>query len=292
VISDSIGAVRRQAVQKGVTLDVQIGDTPMIVAADPVRVRQIAWNLLTNALKFTPSGGTIHVRLGRERDDARLDVEDTGQGIGPEQMPYIFEWFRQVESGATRHHGGMGIGLALVRQLVELHEGRLEAHSDGAGKGARFSVWLPLELSSVASDKQPAFARTGHFRLKDLRVLVIDDVAANGDALRDLLEFEAADVTVESSPAAAIERAQNERYDLIISDIAMPEVDGYTMLKSIRASSLNASTPAIAYSGYGGPAEVERAQAAGFAMHLTKPIGVDMLLDAIRTVAQPKRAAD
>jgi two-component system CheB/CheR fusion protein len=292
VISDSIGALRRQAVQKGVTLDVQIGDAPMIVAADPIRVRQIAWNLLTNALKFTPTGGTIHVRLAREGADARLDIEDTGQGIAPETMPHIFEWFRQVETGPTRRQGGMGIGLALVRQLVELHEGRLEAHSEGLGKGARFTVWLPLQIVPALPANRPSTPVAERLPLDGLRVLVVDDVPANGDALRDLLDFEGGSIAVESSSQAAIERAGKERYDLIISDIAMPGVDGYSMLKAIRAMTTNAQTPAIAYSGYGGVAEVERARAAGFAMHLTKPISVDMLLNAIRTVVQAKRAAD
>jgi two-component system CheB/CheR fusion protein len=292
VISDSIGALRRQAIQKGVSLDVQISDAPMIVAADPVRVRQIAWNLLTNALKFTPSGGTIRVRLAREGDDARLDVEDTGQGIGADVMPHIFEWFRQATGSARRPEAGMGIGLALVKQLVELHEGRLEAHSDGAGKGARFTVWLPLQVSSSAADKPVAHTSDERSPLEDVRVHVVDDVKANGDALRDLLEFEGANVTVESSADAAIACAEKERYDLIISDIAMPDTDGYAMIKAIRKHSRNAQTPAIAYSGYGGPSEVERAHAAGFAMHLTKPISVDTLLDAIRTVARPKRAAN
>jgi len=292
VIADSIGALRRQAVQKGVALDVQIGDAPMIVAADPVRVRQIAWNLLTNALKFTPTGGTIHVRLARDGDHARLDVEDTGQGIAPDAMPNIFEWFRRNEGAPAQRQGGLGIGLALVRQLVELHDGRLEAHSEGVGKGARFTVWLPLQLPGAAADSRPSAPLSERARLNGMRILVVDDVEANGEALRELLDFEGADVTVESSSTAAIRRTEHEHYDLIISDIAMPDVDGYAMLKAIHATSANAGTPAIAYSGYGGPTEVERAGAAGFAMHLTKPIGVDMLLDAIRSVAQPKRAAD
>jgi two-component system CheB/CheR fusion protein len=185
----------------------------------------------------------------------------------------------------------MGIGLALVRQLVELHEGRLEAHSDGLDKGARCTVWLPLQIPSTKGDNAPG-GLGEHRRLDGLRVLVVDDVQANADALRDLLDFENAEVTVESSSAVAIERAATERYDIIISDIAMPDIDGYAMLKAIRAHPQNAETPAIAYSGYGGVAEVERARVAGFDMHLTKPIRVDTLLDAIETVAKTRRDAD
>ena len=127
VIADSIGALRREATQKNIALDVQTGEAPLIVAADPVRVRQIAWNLLTNALKFTPPGGTIRVRLSQDGNDARLDVDDTGQGIPADAMPHIFDWFRRSDAN-TERQGGMGIGLALVRQLVELHDGRVEAH--------------------------------------------------------------------------------------------------------------------------------------------------------------------
>jgi two-component system CheB/CheR fusion protein len=292
VIADSIGALRRQAKDKTVALDVSIGEAPLIVAADPVRVRQIAWNLLSNALKFTPSGGTIRVRLARDGNDARLDVEDTGQGIAPEAMPHIFEWFRQSESGATHSHGGMGIGLALVRQLVELHDGRVEAYSAGAGKGARFTVWLPLQMMAESREHRPAQPAKTKARLEGLRILVVDDSAANGEALRELLKFEGADVVVEAQPAEAVRRAEQDRFDLVISDIAMPEMDGYAMLKAIRATATNRDTPAIAYSGYGGRNEIERARSVGFDMYLTKPVDVDRLLDAIRTVAKPVRAAE
>jgi two-component system CheB/CheR fusion protein len=290
VIADSIGALRREARDKGVALDVSIGEAPLIVAADPVRVRQIAWNLLSNALKFTPSGGTIRVRLARDGNDARLDVEDTGQGIPPEAMPHIFEWFRQSETGVTRSHGGMGIGLALVRQLVELHDGRLEAYSAGVGKGARFTVWLPLQMLAESRERRPVQPKAKP-RLQSLHILVVDDSAANGEALRELLKFEGADVVVEAQPTDAVRRAEKERFDLVISDIAMPEMNGYAMLKAIRATTPNRETPAIAYSGYGGRNEVERARSVGFDMYLTKPVDVDRLLDAIRTVAKPLSSA-
>ena len=284
IIADSIGALRREAEQKNVALDVQTGESPLIVATDPVRVRQIAWNLLSNALKFTPSGGTIRVRLTQEDNEARLDVEDTGQGIAPDAMPQIFDWFRHANAGGERQQG-MGIGLALVRQLVELHGGRVEAYSEGVGKGARFSVWLPLHTTTPLGDLQALAGAPGRRRLDGLRILVVDDSAPNGEALRDVLQYEGAIVTAESVPERAIERAMEEPFDLIISDIAMPHLDGFAMLKAIRETVKNANTRAIAYSGYSGANEVARAKAAGFDRHITKPIDVERLLAAIAEVA-------
>ena len=266
----------------------QIDDGPLIVDADPLRVRQIAWNLLTNALKFTPPGGTIRVRLAREGSSARLDVEDTGQGIAPDLLPHVFEWFRRTEAPQRQ---GMGIGLALVRQLVELHDGRVEAFSEGEGKGARFTVWLPLQTPDeerrVASRAAPSRSA-----LAGLRLLVVDDSSANAEALQDLLALEGAEVTMQASAVDAIERAKRESFDLIISDIAMPDIDGYAMLKAIRASKPNARTPAIAYTGFGSPNEVDRAREAGFEFHLTKPVDVDQLLDVIRRATSRDEAAD
>ena len=293
VIADSIGALRREAQQKNVTLDVQTDDMPLIVKADPVRVRQIAWNLLNNALKFTPEQGTIRVRLGRDGDYARLDVEDTGQGLAPELLPHIFEWFNKAQVVNPGPRAGMGIGLALVRQLTELHGGRVEGHSDGVGKGARFSVWLPLDVpqAGLIEPTRPR-AESGEHRLAGLSILIVDDSEANGGALRDLLEFEGAQVTVETNAQRAIDVANKRRFDVVISDIAMPDVDGYDMLKAIRAAGMNAATPAIAYSGFSGPKEIDLARSAGFDRHLTKPIDVETLLGTIQEMAKPRSAAD
>jgi two-component system CheB/CheR fusion protein len=292
LLAESIGALRREAEQKQVTLDVQIAEEPLIVAADPLRVRQIAWNLLSNALKFTPSGGTIRVRLARDVDDARLDVEDTGRGIAADQLPHIFEWFRRVQPGATPGSEGMGIGLALVRQLVDLHEGRLLVHSDGEGKGARFSVWLPLQLTADVPERRVSSTVAVRSGVPPVHVLVVDDSSANAEALRDLLELEGARVSMEASSKAAIRRAGKERFDLLISDIAMPEIDGYALLKAIRASKLNSDIRAIAYSGYGASEDIDRAHAAGFDVHLTKPVDVTTLLATITDLARRRTAAD
>ena len=296
VIADSIGGLRDEADEADITLNVEIESEPMIVEADVVRVKQIAWNLVSNALKFTPRGGQVTVRLRREGDQARLDVEDNGQGIAPEVLPHIFDWFRQAESGSTRRKGGMGIGLALVKQLVELHGGRVTGRSSGLGKGACFSVWLPLqnaESRGIAQNAPPlGNIPAAAARLAGRKLLIIDDMADNASAMGELLQFEGADVALEVTAHDAIKRAANERFDLIISDLAMPEMDGYTMLAQLRRSPLNATTPAIAYSGYGGADEVGRSKEAGFALHLTKPVDVEHLLDAIESILRTSASSE
>jgi two-component system CheB/CheR fusion protein len=289
LITDSIGALRDEAEAKGITLNVEFAAEPLIVEADAVRVKQIAWNLLSNAIKFTPYSGRVDVRLRRDGDHARLDVEDTGQGIAPGMLPQIFEWFRQGESGSTRRKGGMGIGLALVRQLAELHGGRVEGYSAGPGLGARFTVWLPLQSPRPARGavaQAGAEVQEARGRLQGMRLLVIDDAPGNVEAMRMLLELEGAEVATEVNAQDAIGRARTQSYDAIVSDLAMPGMDGYEMLKELRASPLNATTPAIAYSGYGGSEEAERSRAAGFQLHLTKPVDLERLVAAIQSMAR------
>ena len=292
VIADSIGALRHEAEANAITLNVELDAEPMIVEADVVRVKQIAWNLLSNALKFTPHGGQIIVRLKREGNEARLDVEDNGQGIAPEMQQHIFEWFRQAESGSTRRKGGMGIGLALVKQLVELHGGRVQGYSAGLGKGSCFSVWLPLQVAESRIPAAMPAAAPGEVapgRLAGLRLLVIDDLRDNADAMGELLRYEGADVAIETTAQGAIRRAQAGVFDGIISDLAMPKMDGHTLLRKLRSTSLNADTPAIAYSGYGGADETSRSKAAGFELHLTKPVDIDVLLDSIESIVNRAR---
>jgi two-component system CheB/CheR fusion protein len=282
IIADSIGALRDEAERSNITLDLQVTQDPLIVEADAVRVKQIAWNLLSNAFKFTPRGGHVKVSLRREADEARLDVEDTGQGIPKELLPHIFEWFRQGEAGLTRRKGGMGIGLALVRQLVDLHGGRVEAHSPGPGRGSRFTVWLPLQQAADSRSYSPPVAPVDNEeRLTGARVLIIDDAPANADALRQLLQLEGADAQIATTAHEALARAQMQQFDVIISDLAMPEVDGHALLGQLRATPLNAKTPAVAYSGYGGPEDVPRSRAAGFDVHVTKPADLNRLVETI-----------
>jgi len=295
IVGDSIGAVSRDAEQKQIVLELDLTAEPLIVRADPVRVRQIAWNLLSNAIKFTSSGGHVFVTLKRDGDEARLDVSDTGQGIDPALLPHVFEMFRQSDSDLSRRQGGLGIGLALVRQLVDLHGGRIEVHSDGVGKGARFSVWLPIyaiqppEVSEVEAALRIVAPppRTGIAnRLAGLRVLIVDDSPDAAQAMHELLEMEGATVRSASGGRAALDLAGRERFDVVVSDLAMTGMDGLALLRAVRDTPQNCDTPAIACTGFNRPKDIEFAHQAGFAAHLGKPIGVNELVEAILRVAR------
>ncbi|MFL9811800.1 PAS domain S-box protein [Stutzerimonas sp. VN223-3] len=253
----------------------------LYVHADPTRLEQIIWNLLNNAWKFTQGGDRICLQLAREGNQARLDVIDTGQGISEDFLPKVFDMFGQAEmQHAERSKHGLGIGLALVKQLVDAHNGRIEAFSEGVGRGARFSLWLPihlqaeLELGRSASD----VALGG---LVGIRILLVDDSVDILETMRELLESEGAEVTTADGGALGIELAEQTRFDVIISDVGMPKVDGHKMMSEIRKGTTNADTPGIALTGYGTLSDVEKAKSAGFTLHLRKPIDLQALIDAV-----------
>jgi two-component system, chemotaxis family, CheB/CheR fusion protein len=273
-VSHVVGLMRAEAKQKDISLSFEPAPNELIVHGDVVRLEQIVWNLLSNALKFTPAGGQVWVRLSGEDTLCHIEVADTGKGIAPEFLPVIFEMFRQADSGTARQYGGMGIGLALVRELVKSHGGRVEAHSEGEGRGARFHVFLPMALSRLA----PAAPRkAGVEALKGKRVLLVDDAVDVLESLAALLHMEGAEVNIASSGADALRLAETDAqpYDLIISDVGMPGMDGYTLLAELRKRYTTASTPAIALSGFTRPADVQHALDAGFETHVRKPVTFD-----------------
>ncbi len=280
IIKDAIETVRDEANAKPVSLSIELDPEVMVVEGDPVRLGQIAWNLLNNAIKFTPAGGQVTVRLARDDGHAVITVEDNGQGIVPEFLPHVFEIFRQADASIVRKQGGMGIGLALVKQLAELHEGSVKAESEGVGKGARFTVRLPLYQAGVSALPQARTGATGALKAKF--ILVVDDSPETTEMLGKLLELEGAFVDSARSGKEALQIAHQKNFDLVISDISMPEMDGYELLKKLRAIPQMADIPAVALTGYGRSNDVERALDEGFAEHLTKPLDLDELLIIVR----------
>ena len=259
-------------------------DEPILVDGDPVRVEQIAWNLLSNAIKFSRSGGSIVVRVSRDGDDALLEVTDTGRGIAPAFLPHVFEMFKQADAPTTRGEGGLGIGLALVKSLVELHGGRVAVESAGPGRGATFKVWLPLHqrtdfapLDGATGRAAPAARRHAHPARRRHR-----------RHARDLrLPARARRRGRDAGRRAAPRRcalAGMADFDLLVSDVGMPHMDGYEMIAELRRLPRTAALPAIALTGYGRPQDVQRALGAGFNAHVDKPVDFAHMRDVIKAV--------
>ena len=288
IVSDAIETVRAEATAKRIALKIDLDPETLVIEGDPVRLGQVAWNLLNNAVKFTPVDGKVKIELTRDGDDVRLVIEDTGQGISPEFLPHVFEIFRQADASSARRQGGMGIGLALVKQLAELHGGRVSAESEGAGTGARFSVWLPLYKPGISGLAPESTGATGALDKKF--ILVVDDSTETTEMLGKLLQLEGAFVESARSGAEALEIAQRKNFDLVVSDISMPEMDGYQLLKKLRELPSMANVPAVALTGYGRGADVERALEEGFAEHLTKPLDLDQLLQIVRRLTEDNSA--
>jgi two-component system CheB/CheR fusion protein len=280
IITDAIETVRAEAAAKAISLEIKLGDDVVVIEGDPIRLGQIAWNLLNNAIKFTPANGKVKITLSQESDSARLAVEDSGQGIAPEFLPHVFEMFRQADASGARRQGGMGIGLALVNQLARLHGGHVEAESEGIGQGARFTVWLPLFKQGEAGLVAEKTGVTG--ALKRKFILVVDDSTETTEMLGKLLEMEGAFVDLARSGSEALRLAQKKNFDLVISDISMPGMDGYQLLRTLRELPQMADVPVVALTGYGRNLDMDRAKEEGFAEHLTKPLDIDRLLKIVR----------
>jgi CheY-like chemotaxis protein len=254
-------------------------------------LQQVVWNLLSNAVKFTPEGGRVELRMESDADSVRITVSDTGKGIEPEFLPFVFDRFRQADPSSARHYGGLGLGLSLVKHLVELHGGRITAGSEGAGQGSTFTVTLPrrhLEFIAPTRAVAPREVRTEgaimidrDVSLEGVSLLVVDDQEDARELLVQALGGYGAQVTAVSSGAEALAFLSNppggKRPDALIMDIAMPEEDGYTVLKKVRAleaaqHAAAGQIPAIALTAYGRSEDRLRALQAGFNMHVVKPV--------------------
>ncbi len=295
ILKDALDNIAPAAMAKTIAVTAELDENVGVVELDAERFRQIAWNLLNNAVKFTGVGGSIQVRLWRNQDEIEMIVKDDGRGISPEFLPHVFERFRQFEPASTRTEGGLGLGLAIAKQLVELHGGTINAHSDGIGRGATFVVRLPLpKLKQAGRKKKPAGPRDP-VDLTDKRIMIVEDDAATRNALIKLMRQAGAVVIAAERAATATLALKQSRPDLLISDIGLPGEDGYSLLRGLREweqSSGLTPVPAVALTAFAGDGHRQRALDAGFQQHLGKPIDPDQLLAVVKSLLpDPSQAA-
>jgi signal transduction histidine kinase/DNA-binding response OmpR family regulator len=290
VAQEALESVRHSAEGKGISLGAMIGAQGVAVYGDPHRLQQVIENLLSNAVKFTPKGGQVRLLLADDGQRAEIRVIDSGEGIAPEFLPHVFERFRQADSSSTRSHTGLGIGLAIVRHLVELHGGSVRAESEGKGLGATFIVEIPLARRTalaVVDDGRPSFKVTGDAftSLRGLRILLVDDVDDARECVALLLRRRGAEVTSVASANEALRVLRSARPHVLVSDIAMPGRDGISLIEEIRESA-GVRIPAAALSAYARPEERERALRAGFDIHLAKPVREETLVANVAALAR------
>jgi PAS domain S-box-containing protein len=295
VVRAAIDVVRPAAEAKEILLQVVLDPDGGRVSGDPERLQQVVWNLLSNAVKFTPRGGRVRVVLERVGSHLEIAVSDSGRGIAPDFLPYVFERFRQADGTTTRAHGGLGLGLAIVRHIVELHGGSVHAESPGDDGGAAFTVKLPLlppaRSAGEGERRHPiAHQETGDLRpsLEGLRILVVDDDPDSNEVVRTLLSSCQAEIEVAGSVAQAIDALRRFDAHLLVSDIGMPVQDGYALIRKVRESDAQRSRPlpAIALTAYGSVDDRVRLFSAGFQAHLTKPVDAAELLALVASLAR------
>jgi CheY-like chemotaxis protein/two-component sensor histidine kinase len=281
VVASAVETVQPLLEQKNQRLRLEGSDTPLLVRGDPVRLAQIVGNLLHNAAKYTGEGGNIVLETRRSGDHAEICVRDSGIGIAPEAMPQIFELFTQIPSERVNTSGGLGIGLALVRALVELHGGEVRAASDGIDKGSEFVVRLPLlETASPKADAEPAHPKEPGMQVRR-NILIADD---NQDALESLalmLRLEGHEVHCASDGEEALLLAVQRKPEIVVLDVGMPKLDGCEVARRIRAESWGRDAVLVALTGWGQDADRRRSREAGFDMHLVKPVDPATICDML-----------
>lgn len=295
---EAIEVVRPSAGAKRIAIDFTPEMACCLLVADPERLQQVVWNLLSNAVRFTEPRGKIGVSLKMAGSRVLVEVSDTGQGIEPSFLPFVFDRFRQADSSMTRRVGGLGLGLALVRYIVELHGGKAEAFSEGRGKGAVFRVDLPVRAtfpSSPAPDnevKVPSTPAQGCVALKGVRVLVVDDEADARDLIATVLMQAGAEVETADSAAEGMELFKRRPPDVLVSDVGMPEEDGFSFIERIRALSPDQGSriPALALTAFARESDRARALRAGFTAHAGKPVEPSVLASAVSNLAGNRTA--
>jgi signal transduction histidine kinase/CheY-like chemotaxis protein len=303
IIEAALGTVHPAAVAKRIDLRVDLARRPEEkrdqVLGDPGRLQQVMWNLLSNAVKFTPNGGMVQVILGRDEQDVVIRVIDSGIGIAPEFLPYVFDRFRQQDASITRKHGGLGLGLSIARQLVELHGGTIAVSSAGEHAGTTFTVRLPLAAPEVkAKAPQPAPAVGGQAaaqgELAGVKVLLVDDADDTLDVLEQILRHSGATIMAASSAGTALALLEREQPDVIVSDIGMPDIDGFELMRRIRrrAAGAGGSIPAIALTAFTRQDDRHKAMQAGFNDYLAKPVEPGSLVAHIAQAVGQRGAAE
>ncbi|TVQ12363.1 MAG: PAS domain S-box protein [Leptolyngbya sp. DLM2.Bin27] len=286
VVESALETVKNAATAKAITIEVDL-DATVRASGDAARLQQIVTNLLSNAIKFTPEAGQVTVTLQAIADRAEITVQDTGIGISADFLPYLFESFRQEDISITRQHGGLGLGLAIVRQLVDMHGGTISAHSAGEGQGATFRVQLP-KLTPQAQANPAASLPLANLDLTGIRVLSVDDSADTRELLTVLLGQYGAEVITLGSATELLDRLRNHRPDVLISDIGMPEIDGYSLIRRIRdlPPERGGDIPAIALTAYARDEDQQESLACGYQRHLAKPLDIEKLVQTVMELTQ------
>lgn len=281
ILDRVIQAFQEDVTAKKLNIQFNTNTSSLLYYADVTRFEQIVWNLISNAIKFTNTGGNLNISVIKDEQFCSLTIADTGKGIEKHYLPFIFEMFNQAERGTSRVHGGMGIGLALVKELVEGHEGEISVASDGLGKGAQFTIKFPL-VSSVeilSSDKNDDGIDSLKELFKGKKTLIVDDDKLFLTVFGELLSSINVNFALANSGQEALKIIQSENFDLIISDIAMPEMDGYQLLDEIKK--INSSVPVIALTGFSRSEDVNHTMSVGFKAHLGKPVELSELLRTV-----------
>jgi signal transduction histidine kinase/CheY-like chemotaxis protein len=301
IVEAALGTVHPAAVAKRIDLRVDVDRRAGPVLGDPGRLHQVMWNLLSNAVKFTPNGGMVQVMLSRDGEDVVIRVADSGIGIAPDFLPYVFDRFRQQDASITRRHGGLGLGLSIARQLVELHGGTIGVDSPGEQAGATFTLRLPLAAPELKAPPRAPVAAvqeagqvTGQGGLAGIKVLLVDDADDTLDVLQEILQHSGAIIMSASNAGTALALLEREQPDVIVSDIGMPDVDGFELMRRIRsrAASAGGAIPAIALTAFTRKDDRNKALQAGFNDYLAKPVEPGSLVAQIAQAVGQRGSAE